>query len=160
MKILGVDPRAYSTTLLVPPHPLPHVSRRALKRVRDRLEPPTHCNLCNFPVRLTRNREIYNGQDYGDWPFVYLCQGCGAYVGLHPSTDLPLGTLADFPTRQARKEAKNLFHRLMHTRFLGNRTRAYDGLARELRIDRKLCHFGLFDENQAMTAHRRILEMI
>ncbi len=48
-----------------------------------------HCNKCNE-----------------DWPWVYICEGCGSYVGMHPFTDIPLGTLADAATREARKECK------------------------------------------------------
>lgn len=153
MKVLDVDPRHLSTTKLEPPHPLPYISRGALKRVKDRLDPPTRCHLCSNPVRLALNREIY-GQDYGAWPFVYLCRGCGAYVGLHPETDLPLGTLADRPTREARKYAKNLFMPIVNKRFKRNRDAAYGWLAREMGIDKRLCHFALFTEDQAHRAAR------
>lgn len=159
LKVKGIDPRANSKEPIKPPSPLPYVSRAALKRVRDRLEPPTTCHMCNNPVRLARNRVIYNGQDYGDWPFVYYCTGCDAYVGLHPNTDLPLGTLADRETRKERKKAKANFNRMMHRICYGNRTQAYDLLAREMRIDRRLCHFGFFDQSQAAIAKRILLEM-
>lgn len=153
MQILGVDPRHTQPHKINPPHPLPHVSRRALKRVKDRLEPPTRCNLCDNPVRLARNRGIY-GQDYGDWPFVYLCRGCGAYVGLHADTDLPLGTLADRDMREARKHAKNLFMSITKKKFKRNRDTAYEWLAGEIGIAKSHCHFALFTTEQAHEAAR------
>ncbi len=142
LQVRGVDPRALCTAKLHAPHHLPYVSRRALKRVKDRLDPPTRCNLCDNPVRLAKNREIYNGQDYGDWPFVYLCCGCAAYVGLHPDTDLPLRTLADRETREARKLAKNEFHRVSRKMFGSDRKEAYAWLAQTLEIDPRYAHFG------------------
>ncbi|MFY3305270.1 zinc-finger-containing protein, partial [Achromobacter xylosoxidans] len=83
IQVLGVDPRSRSKTQLTAPAPLPYVSRRALARVRDRIEPPKACHCCGGQVRLISNAEIY-GREYGPWPFAYLCSQCGAYVGLHP----------------------------------------------------------------------------
>lgn len=104
-----IDLRALSTKKLDAPHPLPHVSRKALKRIKDALPKPTACNCCSAPVELVENSEIYNGRSFGDWPYAYLCRSCGAYVGLHPDTDLPLGTLADKRLRDARKVSKAPF---------------------------------------------------
>ncbi|MFG8677889.1 zinc-finger-containing protein [Pseudomonas aeruginosa] len=87
-----IDPRANSPEKLVPPAPLPHVSRGALKRIKHPQPIPTGCPHCGGLVRLVSNRVIY-GREYGDWPYAYACTGtgCGAYVGLHPDTDVPLG---------------------------------------------------------------------
>ena len=112
IEVLGIDPRAYSNEKLVAPKPLPFLSRSALKRVRDRLVPPTCCHFCKGEVQLVSNGHIY-GREYGEWPYAYMCVGCGAYVGVHPHTDLPLGTLADSFTREARKVAKTPFMTLV-----------------------------------------------
>jgi hypothetical protein len=145
VRILGVDPRCLCTAKLRAPAPLPYVSRRALKRVRDRIDPPKACNCCGAAVRLVSNAEIYHGREYGEWPYAYLCTGCRAYVGLHPDTDLPLGILADKDTREARKDAKAIFYDLVLPRFHGDRNKAYGWLAGAMGIDRRECHFGLFD---------------
>src|SRR5690606_31465936 len=97
----SVDPRAYSEGKLVPPAPLPYISRQALHRVKDWMPPPSCCPYCGGPVRLVKNCEIYRGRAYGAWPYAYWCQPCDAFVGLHPETDLPLGTLADRELREA-----------------------------------------------------------
>lgn len=133
-----------------PPAPLPHVSRRALKRVRDVIAPPSECRFCSGPVALVSNAEIY-GREYGDWPYAYLCQPCDAYVGLHPNTDLPLGTLADRPLREARKKAKDAFHTWMRHRRL-TRSAAYRALAAAMNIKESDCHFGMFDTEQCQAA--------
>ncbi|MGB3432418.1 zinc-finger-containing protein [Achromobacter sp.] len=150
--VLGVDPRSKSKAKLQAPAPLPYVSRRALARVRDRIEPPKACHCCNGPVKLTNNREIYNGHSFGDWPYVYRCTQCQAYVGLHPDTDLPLGLMAGRATVSARKEAKGVFQRLTRERFGNDRNAAYAWLAKTLGIAPSICHFGMFGQEQAERA--------
>ena len=152
INVLGVNPRSQSKTMLKPPAPLPHVSRRALARVRDRIEPPTSCHCCSGPVKLTNNRDIYNGHSFGDWPYVYRCAQCQAYVGLHPDTDLPLGIMADRHTIQARKEAKTIFQRLVLVKHNRDRNAGYAWLARALDIPTSICHFGMFDRSRALAA--------
>lgn len=150
--VLGVDPRSRSKTKLQAVAPLPHISRRALARVRDRIAPPTACHCCAGPVKLTNNSAIYNGHSFGDWPFVYRCTQCQAHVGLHPDTDLPLGIMADRATVAARKEAKAHFQRLTSARFGGNRSASYAWLAQTLGIAKSICHFAMFTEAQAYRA--------
>ncbi|HWK69993.1 MAG TPA: zinc-finger-containing protein [Burkholderiaceae bacterium] len=147
IEVLGIDPRCLVTQKLPAPAPLPYVSRRALGRVRDRLDPPAKCDCCGGTVKLVNNSEIYNGRSYGDWPYAYLCTECGAYVGLHPKTDLPLGTMADEETRQARKDTKEPFTDLLE-HFNGDRNAAYEWLAGAMGIEKKYCHFGLFTTEQ------------
>lgn len=140
-----IDPRANSPERLVAPHPLPVVSRRALRRVKDAFPVPTSCNCCGGTrVHLVENSEIYGGRSYGDWPYAYLCRDCYAYVGLHPATDLPLGTLADKPLREARTRCKKPFERIWREGWL-SRVAAYAWLASQLGLPVSECHFGLFD---------------
>lgn len=140
----NLDPRAASPERITPPEPLPHVSRRALMRVKDWMPPPDQCPYCTGPVELVNNSAIYYGKSYGKWPYVYRCKPCDAYVGLHPDTDLPLGTLADSPTREARKKAKAEFFRVMKQMNWG-RSKAYAWLSSELGIPKSQTHFGMFD---------------
>ncbi|MGU1892195.1 hypothetical protein ACSEO2_29510, partial [Pseudomonas aeruginosa] len=67
-----IDPRANSLEKLVPPAPLPHVSRGALKRIKHPQPIPIGCPHCGGLVRLVSNRVIY-GREYGDWPYAYAC---------------------------------------------------------------------------------------
>lgn len=159
IEVMGIDPRCLSTKKLKAPHPLPFVSRRALKRVRDRLAIPKFCNCCGGPVRLISNMEIYNGTEYGDWPYAYRCENCEAYVGLHPKTDLPLGTLADHATREARKQ-KKLFISIIKSHFKGRSDAAYQWLSDSMGIEKRMCHWGIFTIeqcNQAATIIERFI---
>lgn len=119
-------------------------SRKATARVRDPLPAPTVCPHCTADVELVGNERIY-GRPYGDWPWAFLCTGCRAYVGLHPFTGIPLGTLADGPTREARKRAKAAFNPKWRSGQM-SRSAAYAWLAEALGIERVgECHIGWFD---------------
>lgn len=140
-----IDPRANSPERIVPPAPLPVVSRRRLLKIKDAFPIPTTCNCCSGDrVRLVENSEIYNGKSFGEWPYAYLCMDCFAYVGLHQGTDLPLGTLATKPMRNARNRSKGDFNRIWREGHM-SRDGAYAWLTRQLGIQASECHFGLFD---------------
>ncbi len=148
---MTIDARANSFTILTPPAPLPHVSRRALKRVLHPIAIPTECRFCADVVVLVENSVIYNGRTYGDWPYAYWCGGCEAYVGLHPDTDLPLGTLADKRTRDARNTCKKAFEPI-HKEGYMTRKQAYQWLADKMGMGIEQCHFGLFEPQHCMAA--------
>lgn len=164
----GLDARAFARVKITPPEHLPYVSRRALMKVRDWVHIPKECHLCDRGgVALVNNSEVY-GRPFGKWPYCYLCRGCGAYVGLHPDTDLPLGFMADSFIRDARKAAKIPFHTICRIKFEKvydawdekkgkmvkvkkvDRNAAYRWLAGKTGIDKKLCHFAMFDEETAI----------
>lgn len=122
-------------------------SRRALKLVKDRVEIPCICPYCQGLVSITHHQVIYSGKQYGEWPWVYACNDCDAYVGMHPFTNLPLGTLADSTTRKARSKAKAAFNRHWQSRGM-NRKQGYIWLAEQLGIERQKCHIGWSDTEQ------------
>lgn len=92
---------------------------------------------------LAHHGEVY-GRAYGDWPYMYWCPSCGAHVGVHPRTDIPLGTLADRFLRDARKSCKAVFIELAQSRGW-DRNASYQWLAQALGIAASACHFGLFE---------------
>lgn len=122
-------------------------SRSATARVTNPIPQPTNCRHCNGKVELVNNSRIY-GKSYGEWPYCFLCVGCGAYVGLHPFTAIPLGTLATAAIRDARKRAKTAFNPLWQARHM-TRSDAYVWLAAKLGIANvNECHIGWFDVPQ------------
>ena len=120
-----------------------HPSVKATAKVTAPLPAPTVCPHCAGQVALVRNKKIY-GKDYGQWPWSFLCLGCGAYVGLHPYTAIPLGTLATPEMREARARAKQAFNPLWKLGVM-SRTDAYAWLAGKLGIEVEKCHIGWFD---------------
>ena len=75
------------------------------------------CPFCNKPARWVENKEIYNGKNYGKSYMAWWCKPCDAYVGCHNNTKKPLGTLADYKTRQYRKMAHAIFDPLWRNTF-------------------------------------------
>ena len=119
-------------------------SRKAIARVKNPLPVPVVHDACGGAVKIVNNETIY-GRSFGDWPWAYRCERCGAYVGMHPFTAIPLGTLADGPTRQARKRAKDAFNPMWQSGKM-SRSDAYAWLARQLGIRRvDECHIAWFD---------------
>ena len=134
-------------------------SQIAVDRVKNKLPAPTTCHYCDGKVTLTNNKAIY-GKSYGKWPYIYLCQSCGASVGVHPFTEIPLGTLADKNTKHARQKSKSVF-KIIYESKLASRGQAYKLLADKLGISVDECHFGWFDKqicDKALTASLKILE--
>jgi len=122
-------------------------SRRAVARVLNPLPVPDRCPHCASKVFIDTNALIY-GRPFGEWPWALMCTGCDSYVGLHPFTGIPLGTLATKPMRDARKRAKDAFNPLWQDGGM-TRTEAYAWLAGELGIaEVEKCHIGWFDVKQ------------
>lgn len=122
----------------------------AIKKIKHPYLPTNSCIYCDNNVEIVNNKEIY-GKSYGKWPWVYLCKSCGSFVGIHPKTNIPLGTLADTKTRKARVEAKEPFTNLYKSgRIIIDD--AYLKLSQKLKIPLNECHFGLFDINMCKKA--------
>jgi hypothetical protein len=119
-------------------------SRKAIARVPEpHLPAPSECPYCEHHVSIKHHDDIY-GRSYGDWSWMYVCDMCGARVGMHPFTAIPLGTLADQKLREARKTCKLPFEQLWRGGQM-TRAEAYSWLADQLGISVEQCHFGLFD---------------
>jgi hypothetical protein len=84
--------------------------------------------------------------------------GCGAYVGCHPFTTIPLGRPAGPETQKLRSAAHGVFDRLWLLKAEREeiskgeaRTKGYAWLAAQLGIEPRECHIGWMD---AATASR------
>lgn len=133
-------------------------SSKAIKRVKNPLPIPELCDCCgSSEVALKNNAEVY-GRSFGEWPWIYLCEDCGSYVGLHPLTNIPLGTLADSATREARKASKTPFEALYRSGRM-SRSDAYSALAGKLGIPPEKCHFAWFDVDMCKKAAKAAREI-
>ncbi len=108
------------------------------------------CVECGHVGRLVAGVEVYGAASLYAKKMFYLCE-CGAYVGCHPKTALPLGRPAGLDTRKARGRAHDVFDILwrakMETGVAQYRARgdAYAWLARQLGIRGNVCHISMFD---------------
>lgn len=122
---------------------------------RSIMPAPTKCRFCNSDVEYTSHAKIYGGRTFSDWPYIYLCtnKSCGASVGVHSGTTHPLGTLADKPTKEARKRAHAQFDPIWKEKLM-KRGEAYKWLADKLDILRFQCHISWFDEDLALKVEK------
>lgn len=114
--------------------------------LRSLLPAPKTCPYCKSRVEYCSHAKIYNGREFDEWPFIYLCtnEACKASVGTHKGTPHPLGTLADQVTKNARKKAHAVFDPIWKSKQM-KRTEAYQWLADQLDIERWRCHISWFD---------------
>ncbi len=109
-----------------------------------------HCPVCGAAAKLVESRVVY-GKDYG---WMWVCSSypdCDTYCGCHKGTEKPLGRMAGYETREARKKLHSMFDPLWKN---GNLTRkeCYRRLAEAMQIDIKVCHIGMFDLRQCLQA--------
>lgn len=135
-------------------------SLSATLRVPDAMPVPERCPCCGGLIVQCVHHEMIYGRAYSDWPWMLACQSCDATVGLHPFTNIPLGTLATRVMRQARMAAKASFNKLWKVSSptgrsmtqlqpAMTRSEAYAWLAAQLGIsDAKECHIGWFGVDQ------------
>ncbi len=115
-----------------------------------------YCQYCKRPTELVDSKIVYR-KSYG---LIYLCKPCQAWVGVHEGTTRPKGEVANAQLRQLRKKAHKYFDflwkeklrrkRLTDPLYKKRRARAsaYKWLAKELGIEGKDCHIGMFDMQQ------------
>lgn len=105
-------------------------------------------------VTLSSAAELYPHRPdlAGNWR--WRCS-CGAHCGTHPNLT-PVGSPASAETRKARMAAHELFDPLWRRRMeisgisqKAARGRAYKWLAEQMGIDRKHCHIGMMNAEQA-----------
>ena len=118
------------------------------------------CSYCGDEALLVDGSSIYpHRSDLKDKHF-WACFVCEAWVGVHPGTDNPLGTLARADLRNRRHRCHVIFDQLQK-KAGGSRREIYTWLAACMEIDMGICHFGMFDETlcelalQIMEEHLR-----
>ncbi|MFN2095125.1 zinc-finger-containing protein [Pantoea agglomerans] len=103
------------------------------------------CDYCGKPAVLVTGEKIYPQRpDLYSLEF-WSCAPCQAWVGCHKNSDaIPLGRLADGALRRAKRAAHSAFDPIWRS---GSKTRraAYEWLSKQLGVDVKDCHIGMFD---------------
>lgn len=104
------------------------------------------CQYCKGEVALFGDSSfLYHGKNYGP---VWVCTNypqCNSYVGCHPGTITPLGSVANKELRLLRKQCHKEFDKMW--KFQGySRIRAYEILSQMMHI--KEPHIGEFDIEQ------------
>ena len=113
------------------------------------------CPYCNGQAKLIDSKEIY-GKSYG---MVWVCEPCDAWVGTHKGSKKhrPLGRLANAQLRHWKQLAHTKFDPLWIAKMRRDKCRrntarrlGYTWLAKQLGIEVKDCHIGMFDVDLCM----------
>lgn len=102
---------------------------------------PTNCRYCGGSVILCDSSTVYRGKSYGN---IYICVRCRAYVGANKKTGEPIGTLADAPLREKRKQARAAVEAWCRAEEI-DRINTYKWLAEMLGLPVKETNIGLFE---------------
>jgi hypothetical protein len=108
------------------------------------------CPYCNQPTQYVDSKRVYT-KSYG---MIYLCEPCGAWVGVHKGTNTALGRLANRELRKWKKDAHKYFDPLWQKKMkqvyskTKARHKAYTWLAEQMGLSIKDTHIGMFDVEQ------------
>lgn len=109
----------------------------------DGLQAKATCDQCGSEqVSLTTNAAVY-GREYGDWPHIYLCLRCRAWVSTERGTTTPRGKMVGNDGHQARSRAHAAFDPIWRDRKIMSRKDAYAWLAEQMHMTAEECHIGL-----------------
>ena len=110
-----------------------------------------YCPYCKKKAVFTSSKEVYDGRDFG---MIYLCRKCGAYVGVHKGTDIPLGRLANAELRMHKQFAHAAFDPIWQEKIMP-RYGAYCWLAKKMNLPIKQAHIGMFNVKQC----KKVIEL-
>lgn len=135
------------------------------RRETDNLRPSVtqiepRCIECGKLAQLVKGSVIYPHRPDLWHKHLYQCS-CGAYVGCHPGSIVPLGYPCGPETRQARMAAHNVFDPLWRgDRAPMNRHEAYKWLAEEMNMQRDKCHIGMMTSDQAREVFKIVAQRV
>jgi zinc-finger-containing domain len=112
------------------------------------------CPYCDRLTTRVKAAEIYGDVPFADQDFL-LCRPCWAYVGVHKSSGIALGRVANLALREKRSAAHRVFDRLYKEGYL-TRSAAYRWLSCQLDIPKKYTHIAMFGEKTC----DRIVEIV
>lgn len=107
----------------------------------------TVCPYCSQKAQLVTGEQMYIHRRELWAKKFWRCDPCGAWVGCHPGTEIPLGRLADMRLRVAKSNAHAAFDKLWGdpVPVFASRKAAYVWLAGTLGLPLAECHIGWFD---------------
>lgn len=122
------------------------------------LELPGSCPQCGGSAELVGGARVYPHRADLHGKRFWMCTTCEqSYVGCHPGTERPLGTLATVAIRRARMSAHAAFDPLWRSGKM-RRKQAYKWLAGELGIPAADCHISWFGVEMCNSVVRAVRE--
>jgi zinc-finger-containing domain len=106
-----------------------------------------NCQYCQKETQLVNGTVIYSHRPDLAGKKFYICKPCKAYVGCHPNTSTPLGTVANYELRRLRNIAHSTFDPIWRSKSL-SRSEAYIWLQGKLGLSAVDCHIAMFNNIQ------------
>ena len=155
LMMCGNDKVVFVSPSIVADYKVINEEKRKRKILYGRL-----CPYCGKAAVLMSSKTFYG--EHSDFGWVWGCTPCGAWVGVHKGTSKAFGRLANAELREYKKEAHKYFDWLWERKMkLQNVTKnkarnaGYDWIAKELNIERRYCHIGMFDVDDC----KRVIEL-
>ena len=123
-----------------------HVTYRVCTSEVKQMKKPKiiRCPYCGGTAILRDASFVYGTHSHGGQ--VYVCShypSCNSYVGVHPGTKIPKGTLANRELRQKRIQAHRIFDQIWQQGIL-SKPEAYRWVADKFCLTDKQAHIGQF----------------
>lgn len=112
------------------------------------------CPYCDRLAVLLSGVDVYPHRPDLDDRLFWVCRVCDAWVGCHPGTARPMGTLANESLRRSRRSAHAAFDPLWRSGVM-TRKQAYTWLAGALNVAIEDCHIGMFGASKC----RRVVKV-
>lgn len=106
-----------------------------------------HCQYCGSKAVLRSATAVHVGNRRGDG-YVYVCARypfCDSYVGVHPDTRKPMGTLANRALREKRVKAHRAFNQLWEYGYM-TKKEAYHWLQLLFGLPEDMAHIAQFSD--------------
>ena len=103
------------------------------------------CPSCGQKLTLVTGKKLHPYTIEAWKKYFWMCCECLMWVGCHPNSKKPLGTVADYELRQLRIECHDLIDPLWKSRQI-ERRELYDKLSKFLQLPIEETHIGLFDK--------------
>lgn len=104
------------------------------------------CPYCGGTAILRDASYVYGEKSKGGK--LYVCShypACDSYVGVHPGTTIPKGTLANKALRLKRIKAHSIFDQIWRLGIL-SKSEAYHWMADKFGLDYRFAHIGCFND--------------
>lgn len=104
------------------------------------------CPYCGLAAVLREDSYVHGGNGMGK--YLYVCKNypdCNAYVGVHPGTKIPMGTLADSELRNKRIKAHKMLMAICENGLM-TKKEAYRWIETMFGIDSSEAHIAKFSD--------------
>lgn len=113
------------------------------------------CDYCGKPAKIVNGSIIYPHRPDLKTKNYLHCEPCKAYVGIHDTTGIPFGRLANEELRKLKQKAHKTFDTIWQEGYMGKKN-SYKWLAIQLGLSEETCQIGMLNEDQC----RQVIQIV